>query len=1001
MVGVLLEAGAFTRAADFYHTRWTSENGLGAVFDLQQSPEGYLWLTTSRGVVRFDGVRFQTVSAATFGAVDTNEIDSVYHAPSGGVWLTTMSAGLLFWKDGKLTAFPDRRCTPTRKMGRLVEDREGTLWVQNAAGLFRHRGSVCEPVGAREGYPGGFASGILVDRAGTLWVKTRIGPLLFLPRGQTKFQVSRYGDGTSASYAFLHEAPDGTVWMSDEHGLRRVAGKDGAPALAAPSAKPSRFGDFTFAPDGTLWAVASRGVQRFDHPERWATPQAEETAPGEVYTPREGLSSDSAWKVLVDREGSVWVATNSGLDRLRRNRFTTPALPAAPEREFSIAAGEAGSVWTGNGGMPLIRIDADGSRASFPETRETLTVRRDHHGAIWSAGAGESFLWRLTVHGPAPLHYPDESLDGVVAVATDRNHDPWITTRSGKAYRLTEGAWVNQNQALGKKPGVIGAMTDDESGNVWLAFSDRVAEWDGAAYHVFPGNDHNVSETTMSVRHERVWLGGPGGIQLLQRGRFYTMRWKDPELPGRVSGVVETRSGDLWVNGFSGVAHVAAEELRKWLRDPVSPVAAEHFDELDGLPGLSAEKIPEPSAVEGTDGRIWFATTKGVAWLDPATLEQHRNRIPPPVLVSAVTANGKIYAAGKDLVLPAYTENLEIDYTALSLAMAERVLFRYRLDGVDRGWQEAGTRRQAYYTKLHPGPYQFRVMACNPDGVWNETGALLEFAVTPAWFQTVWFRAVCAACAMAALWLLYRLRARQIVAGINARFAERLAERNLLAQELHDTLLQGFLSASMQVHVARDRLPDDSPVKPILTRSLDLMRQVIEEGRSALRTIRATNALSPNLEEALVQVNQEMNGGADPVDFRLIVEGRKKPLNPLVRDEIYRIGREALTNAFRHAAAQRVEIELEYGDGFRLLVRDDGGGLEQEALRATGNGRGLPAMRERAARIGARLKVLSKPLAGTEVSLSVPGAIAYQVGPSSGPAGLAGGPEGLPYVTRR
>src|SRR5262249_31182418 len=173
-------------------------------------------LTTSRGVLRFDGVRFQTVAAATYGAVDINDIDSAFHVSSGGLWLTTMSAGLLFWKDGRLTAFPDRRCTPTRKMGRVVEDRDGSLWVQGAAGLFHLRGSVCEQVGVEHGYPGGFAAGILMDRSGTLWVKARSGPLLFKPHGQAKFQTSRYGNGPSTSYAFLHEAPDGSIWMSDD-----------------------------------------------------------------------------------------------------------------------------------------------------------------------------------------------------------------------------------------------------------------------------------------------------------------------------------------------------------------------------------------------------------------------------------------------------------------------------------------------------------------------------------------------------------------------------------------------------------------------------------------------------------------------------------------------------------------------------------------------------------------------------------------------------------------
>src|SRR5579862_6681011 len=264
----ILAAGSTPQVSNFHHTKWTSENGVGTVFDIHQSSDGYLWLTTSRGVLRFDGVRFQTVAEATYGAVDANDIDSAFHPSSGGLWLTTMSAGLLFWKDGHLTEFPDRRCTPTRKTGRIVEDRDGSLWVQGAAGLFHLRGSACEQVGAEQGYPGGFAAGILMDRSGTLWVKTRSGPLLFMPRGQSKFQVSQYGEGVSTSYANLHEAPDGAIWLSDDQGLRRVEGKPGAPAFSAP---PGKFGDFTFAPDGSLWAVTTKGVERFGSVEKWAT----------------------------------------------------------------------------------------------------------------------------------------------------------------------------------------------------------------------------------------------------------------------------------------------------------------------------------------------------------------------------------------------------------------------------------------------------------------------------------------------------------------------------------------------------------------------------------------------------------------------------------------------------------------------------------------------------------------------------------------------------------
>ena len=253
---------------DFHHTAWKE---IGPVFDVKQSSEGYLWLTTSRGVFRFDGVRFQSVGEVTSGAVPTNEIDSVFLASSGGLWLTTQGAGLLFWKDGRLTEFPDRRCTPTRKQGQLIEDRDGSLWVQATSGLFHLSGSVCEQIGLAQDYPGGFPAGLLMDSDGTLWVKPLTGPLLFLPRGYTKFKVSKYGEGVSSGYAHLHEGPNGTIWLSDSQGLRQVASRLSAP----PSSLPQRsyqgnahFGDFIFAPDGTLWAVTRKGVRRFEHVDR-------------------------------------------------------------------------------------------------------------------------------------------------------------------------------------------------------------------------------------------------------------------------------------------------------------------------------------------------------------------------------------------------------------------------------------------------------------------------------------------------------------------------------------------------------------------------------------------------------------------------------------------------------------------------------------------------------------------------------------------------------------
>jgi signal transduction histidine kinase/ligand-binding sensor domain-containing protein len=975
----------FQDLRDFYHTAW---NGLGAVFDIKQSSEGYLWLTTSRGVLRFDGIQFQSVGEVTRGAAPTGEIDSVFLASSGGLWLTTQGAGLLFWKDGNLTTFPDRRCTPARKQGQLIEDRDGSLWVQATAGLFHLRGSVCEQVGIGQDYPGGFPAGLLMDSDGTLWVKTRTGPLLFLPRGHTKFQVSKYGEGVSSGYAYLREGPDGTIWLSDGQGLRQVASKLSAPASSVQRKAyqgNAQFGDFTFGPDSSLWAVTNKGVQRFDHVERWQTPVAAEAAPGESFTPKQGLSSDAVWKVLVDRDG-VWVATNAGLDRLRRATFTRVRLPQAQEHEFSVAAGDKGSVWTGNSSLPLTHLTADGAMTSFPSTRQTISVRRDHNGTIWSAGAGEFHLWRLSGKGLSPLRYPDDNLDPVVFVATDRNNDPWITTISGKAYRLSGRAWSNQTAALGKKPGVVGAMVDDQAGNVWFAFSNKVVEWDGQTYHrfSFPNGQRGVSENTMSVRGDHVWLGGAGGVQLFTRGQFYLMRWKDPDLPGRVSGIVETPTGDLWVNGFSGVVHVSASELKNWLHDPGWRVSGERFDELDGLPGLSGETLPEPSLVEAPDGRLWFATIKGIAWLDPTTVENNRHRLPPSVVVSAIASNGKRYAAANGLTLPAHTENLEVDYTALALPIPERARFRYKLERVDKDWQDAGTRRAAFFSNLGPGNYKFRVIASNNDGVWNDAGASLDFSIAPAPYQTTWFRLLCVAAFLGLIAALHQLRLHQLQRQFNIGLEARVSERTRIARELHDTLLQSFHGLMLSFQAVSNLLPTRAEeAKRRLDDAIDQAAQAITEGRDAVQGLRSSTIETYDLTTALNTLAEEL--AANKTDqnstvFDVHAEGTPRDLHPILRDEVYRIAGEALRNAFRHAQARRIEMEIHYGERqLRLRIRDNGKGMDSQVV--TDKGRrghwGLHGMWERAKVIGGDLEIWSKVQSGTEIELTIPASTAY------------------------
>jgi signal transduction histidine kinase len=349
------------------------------------------------------------------------------------------------------------------------------------------------------------------------------------------------------------------------------------------------------------------------------------------------------------------------------------------------------------------------------------------------------------------------------------------------------------------------------------------------------------------------------------------------------------------------------------------------------------------------------------------------------VQIQAMWADDASLDLREPIRVPAGHQRVTFHFAGLSLAMNERVRYRYRLDGFDRAWSAMTAARDAVYTNLGPGTYQFRVMATNGEGLWNGTEAALGFAIAPALWQTNAFRlAVLLACAVGT-WALLRLRTRQVARQISGRFEERLAERTRIAQELHDTLLQGLVSASMQLHVAAEQVPAELPVKKSIDRVLRLMETVVGEGRNAVKGLRSSVSSRDDLEQALSRVPEEL-GIPQESNFRVIIEGAPRPVQPVMRDELYRIGREAVVNALRHSGAQNVEVQLEYGsDELRMLVRDDGCGIDPQVLESGREGHwGIPGMRERAGRVGAVLRLWSRAAAGTEVELSIPGRLAFE-----------------------
>jgi signal transduction histidine kinase len=380
---------------------------------------------------------------------------------------------------------------------------------------------------------------------------------------------------------------------------------------------------------------------------------------------------------------------------------------------------------------------------------------------------------------------------------------------------------------------------------------------------------------------------------------------------------------------------------------------------------------------------LWFTTSDSASVIDPHHLPF--NRLPPPVQVEQITADRKTYDPASygngRMPLPARIRDLEIEYTALSLVAPEKVRFRYKLEGRDGDWQDAGNRRQAFYSDLPPRDYRFRVMACNNSGVWNESGASLDFSVAPAYYQTTWFRLSCVAAFLALLWGLYQLRLRQLAREFNAGLEGRVNERTRIARELHDSLLQNVQGLMFRLQAVRDMFPGPPEAIEAFDIALDRGDKAIAEARDTVTDLRSTVGTN-DMAEALTALTEELahqNGDGTGPCVRVLVEGKPRGLDPVLRDEVYRIAREALRNAFLHAQAHKIEAEITYGDSQLLLhIRDDGNGIVPEVLDKGRSGHwGIGGMRERAKSVGGKLEVWSEHGAGTEVALIIPASIAY------------------------
>lgn len=942
------------------HRNWVVRDAAPSdITAIAQTKDGALWLGTSGLLYWTDGISFEPHATGRGFQLPATNISALRAAEDGSLWVGFRFGGVSRLIRREIKSYGEQDGLPGGQVRAIVQDSGGAIWVATSRGIVRLAG---------DRWQGGWidapALDAFVDRAGALWVATP-DRVLRLPARQQTFQTIAEL-GTRIKSASLAQAPDGSVWLGAA-GLGIARMREGAPLQWL---KQPASGEILFDRDGNLW-MAGDGLRRVPAPiERTSSPQE--------FSRAHGLSSNSVHTVFEDREGNVWVGTTAGLDRLSRSDFVRTSLPWLSGRTV-LGAGDDGSVWMGSGNARALLKFVDAIQVRQLDSPPMTAATRAPDGVVWFGGP--EAIVRIVNDRLERFPLPDfsEGRD-IAALAVDDAGAVWVAFDEGALYRFANGTWTVNGNVTGLPEGEVVSATTDERGDVWFGYVDKkIARVSGDRAQVFTAADglDIGAVTALHARPSAVWAGGEGGTALFDGKRFATVRSRNCQPFIAVSGIVETNDGDVWI--FRGTALSRVEKAREQLTaDNIERrLDCATYGRLQGLPG-SAQQRPAPSLLQSTDGRLWMAAADGVAWLDPNHID--RGQALPTATILMVRDGVEQYEAQGDYIkLPVHTQNIRIQYTAWSLTTPELVRFRYWLEGSDSGWQGVGRNREASYTNLSPGKYRFRVAASNDNVVWSEAESSLPFEILPAFYQTTWFKTVCAVVALMLLILMYRLQVRRATFRLRVRLEERISERERIARELHDTLLQGVQGLIMRFQSVALRIPEREPLRDLMERALDRADQVLVESRDRVKDLRDVSGSGNDLSQDVAEAAQLLADGS-AIKFSVTVNGSARPLHQIVREETFLIAREALSNSFKHARAEKIEVELSYErSALRMHVRDDGSGIDTATLQAGGRADhwGLLGMRERAQKMGGSLHIYSRSHAGTEIELRVPASVAY------------------------
>lgn len=965
------------RLTQLEHKIWREQDsGVHGANSLVQTTDGFFWIATDSGLMRFDGVRF--VPKNQFGKIYVGrwQITAMVAGLDGSLWLGTQGHVL------KISGETVEEFDIKGRANQIIEDKHGTIWVTQTR-LNGKQGPVCSIeakslhcYGAPElRYP--LAFGLTPDEDGSFWVQGDEGLCRWKPGTQDECYLQamlRTAKGLVGVTATLRSR-DKTLWVGiadtgdHPHGLGQLVDGNWTPFIA-PDFDGSKLDVCCLTEDagGALWVgTYNHGLYRI------------RANVIEHFDKGDGLTSSDILAIVIDAEGTVWVTTTAGIDAFRVLPVSTFAASEglSDSAVMSVLAAKSDVIWIGT--QPLNAMQ-DGRRIpvlfqGVAPTEQTMAMLEDHAGKLWFGQGGKLFV-RDGATRTEVLDSAGSSTGGVIEMAEAPNGDVWAMTAPG--HRLLVIRKLTFEELKLEKE--IRSFTADPSGNgMWILWQDYTVSHytDGKLQAIKPaGKDLGTANDIRVESDGTIFLAFQRAIAMY-RGAQWTLLDVQHGLPCEtVRSTQRDAHGDLWAFLACGHMRIEKVELNRWLGTPRTIIKSRLLTDADGFEAGSAPARPRMSVAP--DGKIWFATEKSIQMVDPARLPPPRPA--PAVDIDAVVADRLGYSLAHAIKLPSGTRDITVTYTAPSSVAAQTIKFKYWLVGRDATWHEVGDRREAVYTDLPPGAYTFRVTAANSDGVWNETGRAIGFEIAPAYYQTTWFRVLCVAGFALTLYGLYMWRLRQVETKLRDVMAAKNAERERIARDLHDTLLQSTEGLVLLVQATCAKLAKDSPERALFDKALLRASALIAEGRDRVQGLRSAEDGMPNLKDELTRLGEgfaEEHAGT----FTLSEDETARPWRPAVSDAMYMIAREALLNAFRHGKARSVSIRLGYSNKTaQMVVADDGMGMDVTAANAEApHGHwGIKGMYERAARVGGHLDIQTRAGGGTEINFTLPASAAFE-----------------------